>query len=57
MVGKGSIAVNGISLTIIDVAESYFTVGIIPHTWEKTMLYIAKVGDYVNVMEKLSMKG
>lgn len=48
-VEKGSIAVNGISLTVIEVAKNYFTVGIIPHTWEKTMLHTIKVGDVVNV--------
>ena len=49
IVKKGSIAVNGISLTVIEVAKSYFTVGIIPHTWKKTMLHTIKVGDVVNV--------
>lgn len=49
IVQKGSIAVNGISLTVIDVTSSYFTVGIIPHTWKKTMLHKAKVGDMVNL--------
>ncbi|MBI2617000.1 riboflavin synthase [Candidatus Gottesmanbacteria bacterium] len=49
VVEKGSIAVNGISLTVIKSAENYFTVGIIPHTWEKTMLHTIKAGDAVNV--------
>lgn len=49
IVEKGSIAVNGISLTIIEAAKKYFVVGIIPHTWEKTMLYTIKIGDFVNV--------
>ncbi|MBI3115082.1 MAG: riboflavin synthase [Candidatus Kerfeldbacteria bacterium] len=46
---KGSIAVNGISLTVIKSVENYFTVGIIPHTWAKTMLHTIKVGNFVNV--------
>lgn len=49
VVEKGSIAVNGISLTVIEAARNYFTVGIIPHTWTKTMLHTIKVGDFVNV--------
>lgn len=49
IVEKGSIAVNGISLTVIAVAKGYFTVGIIPHTWAKTVLQTIKVGDFVNI--------
>lgn len=49
IVEKGSIAVNGISLTVIEVGKDYFTVGIIPHTWEKTMLNQIKIGDVVNI--------
>ena len=46
---KGSIALNGISLTVISVGKDFFTVGIIPHTWNVTMLHETKVGDFVNV--------
>ena len=46
---KGSIAVNGISLTVIRAKNNQFTVGIIPHTWENTMLKQLKTGDKVNV--------
>ena len=49
IVEKGSIAVNGISLTVIDANDKTFTVGIIPYTWKHTMLSGAKVGDKVNV--------
>ncbi len=49
VVEKGSITVNGISLTVIKSAKNYFTVGIIPYTWEKTMLHTIKIGDFVNV--------
>ncbi len=49
IVEKGSITVNGISLTVIEVGEDFFTVGIIPHTWEVTMLHTMKVGDFVNI--------
>lgn len=49
IVEKGSITVNGISLTVITVTDETFSVGIIPHTWERTMLHTAKVGDKVNL--------
>src|SRR6266404_1232026 len=49
LVEKGSISVNGISLTVISVSKDEFTVGIIPHTWENTMLHTTKVGDFVNL--------
>lgn len=49
IVKKGAININGISLTIIDVGVNSFTVGIIPYTWKKTMLYTIKVGDFVNI--------
>lgn len=48
-VDKGSVAVNGISLTVIEAHTDRFTVGIIPHTWEHTMLYTSNVGDFVNI--------
>lgn len=46
---KGSIAVNGISLTVIEIGVDYFTVGIIPFTWNKTMFNTLKIGDFVNI--------
>ena len=46
---KGSVAVNGISLTVIDAKSGTFTVGIIPYTWEHTMLQQLKAGDKVNI--------
>lgn len=49
IVPKGSISVNGISLTVIDISDDSFSVGIIPHTWERTMLHTAKRGDSVNI--------
>lgn len=49
MVEKGSIAVNGVSLTLIEVSKDYFIVGIIPFTWENTMFNTLKVEDFVNV--------
>lgn len=49
IVEKGSIALNGISLTVIEAGKDYFTVGIIPYTWDKTMLHTLKLGDFVNI--------
>lgn len=49
IVEKGSITVNGISLTVIGAGDNFFTVGIIPHTWDKTMLHTIKSGDYTNI--------
>jgi len=46
---KGSIAVDGISLTVISTRRSGFTVGIIPHTKKMTTLRSVKKGDTVNI--------
>ena len=46
---KGSIAVDGISLTVNEVAERSFAVMIIPHTWQHTTLADRRVGDPVNL--------
>ena len=49
LVEKGSVTVNGISLTIIACGQDFFTVGIIPHTWDKTMLHSLDSGEFVNL--------
>ncbi len=46
---KGSITVNGISLTISGLGLDYFEVAIIPHTWEVTNLSKLDAGDSVNL--------
>lgn len=48
-VPKGSIAVDGISLTINDVTDRWFRVTIIPHTAKVTTLGVKQVGDSVNL--------
>jgi riboflavin synthase len=53
-VEKGSICLNGISLTINGLSElkngdTQVAITIIPHTWEHTNLYVAKIGDAINV--------
>jgi riboflavin synthase len=49
IVAKGSITVEGISLTVVDVTESDFSVSIIPHTLAETVLQDRKPGDRVNL--------
>jgi riboflavin synthase len=49
IVVKGSIAVNGISLTIANCAANWFTVAVIPHTYATTNLAELMVGDLVNL--------
>ncbi len=48
-VPKGSISVDGISLTIAELAEAEATFWITPHTWDHTHLRTAKEGDTVNL--------
>ncbi len=49
MVAKGSIAVDGISLTLVDVEPQRFSVALIPHTMEVTTLGKKQVGDSINL--------
>ncbi|MFR7985588.1 MAG: riboflavin synthase [Clostridia bacterium] len=46
---KGSIAIDGISLTVAEVTENGFRVSIIPHTGEETTLLARRTGDIVNL--------
>ena len=48
-VEKGSICINGISLTVVNSAENQFSVAIIPYTYEHTNLRFIKPGDTVNL--------
>lgn len=47
--GKGSICLDGISLTVNEVTDTDFGVNIIPHTWQVTTLSQRKVGDNLNI--------
>ena len=49
IIKKGSIAVDGISLTVTDVTEDTFTVSLIPHTAKETTLGFKNIGDSVNI--------
>lgn len=49
IVKKGSVTIDGISLTVADISSSLFKVAIIPHTYENTNLHTLSVGDNVNI--------
>ena len=48
-VDKGSVAVNGVSLTVCNPTQDSFQVAIIPYTWENTNFHAIKVGTKVNL--------
>lgn len=56
MVVKGSVAVDGISLTITNMDQTNFSVALIPQTIEKTTLGRAKIGDTVNIETDIIVK-
>jgi riboflavin synthase len=49
LVEKGSISVDGVSLTVVDLSDEGFTVAVIPHTAEVTTLGARRPGDRVNL--------
>ncbi len=49
IVNKGSITVNGVSLTVVDPTEDTFKVAIIPYTYEHTTFQFLNPGDFVNI--------
>src|SRR5699024_3610968 len=49
MIAKGSITIDGISLTALDVTSRSYTVSIIPHTLDHTTLKDRKIGEQVNL--------
>ena len=49
VVEKGSVAINGVSLTVASVGRDYFEVALVPHSLEVTTLGSNKVGDLVNL--------
>jgi riboflavin synthase len=48
-VEKGSVCVNGISLTVVDSSQGRFSVAVIPYTFEHTNLHSLSVGSVVNI--------
>ena len=49
VVPKGSVAVDGVSLTVVKVLDNAFTVHLIPYTWNHTAFKFKKPGDRVNI--------
>lgn len=49
LVSKGSVAVDGVSLTVVDVSDAGFSVALIPHTLAVTTLGKLQAGDLVNI--------
>ncbi|HEX9251574.1 MAG TPA: riboflavin synthase [Ignavibacteriaceae bacterium] len=45
----GSVAIDGVSMTVAELKDKSFSVGIIPHTWKETIFADKKVGDTVNL--------
>ncbi len=56
MASKGSITVQGVSLTLVNVTDEHFSVALIPHTLAETTLGELKVGDVVNLETDLLAK-
>ena len=56
MAGKGSVAVDGVSLTLVDVTPADFSVALIPHTLASTTLGSLAEGDPVNLETDLVFK-
>jgi riboflavin synthase len=56
LVFKGSVAVEGISLTIANLTDDYFEIAVIPKTWEVTNFSKLKPGDVVNLEADLIAK-
>ena len=49
VVKKGSITINGISLTVVDIQNNHITIAVIPHTFENTNFKQLQMGDFVNI--------
>jgi riboflavin synthase len=56
MASKGSVAIDGVSLTLVDVTDNSFSVALIPHTLSVTTLGNLKPGDAVNLETDLLAK-
>ncbi|MDF2499916.1 MAG: riboflavin synthase, alpha subunit [Anaerosporomusa subterranea] len=56
VVNKGSVALDGISLTVVDCGKDWLSVSIIPHTLSATTLHFKSVGDKVNIETDMMAK-
>lgn len=45
----GSVAIDGVSMTVAELKDNVFSVGIIPHTWNETIFAEKEIGDTVNL--------
>lgn len=45
----GSVAIDGVSMTVAEIKNNSFSVGVIPHTWAETVFSTKKAGDTVNL--------
>lgn len=53
IIKKGSVTIDGISLTVVDVGETWFSISMIPHTAAVTTLGFKNPGDFVNIENDL----
>ena len=56
VIKEGSIALNGISLTVANIKGNLITVSIIPHTWDNTNLHELTIGGKINIETDLLSK-
>ncbi len=49
LIPVGSVAIDGVSMTVAELNDESFSLGIIPHTWEETIFSKKKIGDRVNL--------
>ncbi len=49
LIPVGSVAIDGVSMTVAELGDDNFSVGVIPHTWEETIFAGKKSGDTVNL--------
>lgn len=49
LIPKGSVCLNGVSLTVANLKKKSFCVSIIPHTWKLTQFQYLKLGDFLNI--------
>jgi riboflavin synthase len=56
IIKKGSVSIDGISLTVADITDTSFKVSIIPHTAAETTLLSKKTGDIVNIENDMTAR-
>ncbi|GHV65632.1 riboflavin synthase subunit alpha [Bacteroidia bacterium] len=56
IVNKGSVAIDGVSLTVASIDEATFKVSVIPHTQQETLLITRRTGDIVNIENDMMVR-